>query len=456
MMRRLLLLGLFTAALIGALAAPAAAQDDAACPALVRAVIESAALECSALLPGQACYGHGPIDALLVGEAEFERPGAIIPAGQVLRLNTGALQVPASAWGVALARVETGDPGVTLTYALFGEAALTNRSANTVPVFTATARVTFAGGANVRAEPVEGGELTARLNSGERRPITGRLADESWLRLFLDGASGWVRADLVRVEGDLAVVPVVDPADAAPESLGGPLLDLELSTAQDDAPCAAAPESGLLIQSDAAPVVVTVNRVRIALDGAVYLQARAQGELIASALSGVVEITSGGETVSLRPGERTRVRWDAAANAPGAPRRAEPAIFIEMRSLPVALLPRPVDPPAFNLIDVVTLTPPDGADPLDAIPFDGRCTVAAFNDEGRLRTGPGREYAVLDGLRSGESVQPDARANGADGWVWWRLREGIWARADVVLAAGDCSPIPFIDPPPLPTPTPAP
>src|SRR5690606_6579054 len=117
----------------------------------------------------------------------------------------------------------------------------------------------------------EDAELVAPLVMGQIIPAVGRLADDSWLRLFLDdGRSGWVRADLVSAAGDLDWLPVVTATSQPPETLYSPLQAFDLITAADDAPCSDAPDSGLLLQA-AQPVNLRVNGADLVMDGTVYL-----------------------------------------------------------------------------------------------------------------------------------------------------------------------------------------
>ncbi|KXK24277.1 MAG: hypothetical protein UZ15_CFX003000333, partial [Chloroflexi bacterium OLB15] len=40
----------------------------------------------------------------------------------------------------------------------------------------------------------------------------------------------------------------------------------------------------------------------------------------------------------------------------------------------------------------------------------------------------------------------DGQAIGADGFVWWRLGEGVWMRSDVVDETGDCAGVRVVQP----------
>lgn len=434
-----------------ALAAVHVAAQVEFCPALVRAAVASAALECAGLEIGQVCYGNAALEVETSDNTRFTRPGDVTSITVLESLRSHPLDAEAGEWGIALLRAQANAPEQNLLYVVFGDVKLTNTSTEREPVPTVPVRVTFAAGANVRAAPAEDAPLAAQLTAGQVVPATGRLADGSWFRVFLpDNQSGWVRADLIRFEGQLDALPEVTADDPAPTSLYSPLLVFNFESGMETPPCSAAPVSGILAQTadNAGVMRLIVNGVELSVEGTFYLQAKAQGGVIVTALEGQARLISAGVEQIVTPGNRVEVRWDDQKLALGAPRRPEQVEFVRLQALPLALLPRPVDDLLeFNLLGVVT---PAAPAPLDGVTAESRCTVAAVNNEGRMRIGPGRDYPVRGGLFAGESANPEARAEGADGFTWWRLAEGMWVRSDIVLAAGDCASLPLVDVPPAP------
>jgi uncharacterized protein YraI len=440
----------FTLVLFFTIPALVLAQVDS-CSAIIRAAIESAQLECAAVVPGEVCYGSAPVEIDPPND-DFSRPGRIENMNALTSLQTGQLDEEQGEWGVAVAHIQlqVNPPAQAITIVAFGDSALKNLSESHEPVLTVDVRVTFAAGANVRAQPAEDSELVAQVTAGQIISATGLSADNAWIRLFLpDGDSGWVSAELVAALGDLDTLPVGTSPDTVPESMDGPWQLFNLKSGANETLCDYAPESGVVIQAadDAGEITLVVNDTRIIFAGTVYLQAKP--EMGITALEGNVRIESGGETTIVIPGTRVRVRYDAQQGILTTARQPEYYEYIRIRALPLALLPRPIDDHlTFNLLGVVTPVAPA---PLDGVNAESPCTVAAFNDEGRLRTGPGREYPIVGGLLNGESANPDARATALDGTVWWRLREGMWARVDVVYAAGQCSLLPMLaELPPVP------
>lgn len=65
------------------------------------------------------------------------------------------------------------------------------------------------------------------------------------------------------------------------------------------------------------------------------------------------------------------------------------------------------------------------------------CSIRASQNV-NLRSGPGMDYPAEDTLRPGQSEQPVDISEDAEGHSWWQLRSGLWVRADVVTAVGNC------------------
>lgn len=437
----------FVSLLLAALPTLAAAQDNL-CPALVRAAYSATDLECSDLAPGEACFGNRPLDVTALDTGSFTRPGHRINGVQAL--SSGTMRPDAGEWGMAELNIASGTPGQTVTMIVFGAVALEDASGQSAPVNTLPARVTFPGGTNLRAQPAEDAPIVAPLVAGQIIPATGRLEDGSWFQLVLDSErSGWARADVIRVEGDLEWIPVVTADDPAPESLYNPLQAFNFSSTEQDALCAEAPDSGILLQA-AQPISMLINGADVQFDGTIYLQA--PREMTIHVLEGTMQVTSGGETQTANAGKRIRVRYDTGAQTLAAPRTPEDYHYARMLPLPLDLLPREVPEPVFNLLGVVTPAVPNQS-ALEGIIDDSPCTAAALN-EVRLRQGPGREYPIQGALYANETARPDGTAIGSDGMLWLRLAQGVWVRDDIVLTRGRCADLPTVEAPPVPTATP--
>lgn len=441
------MLFVITTALITAIAATAQPEICPAAAALVRAAVANTTLECADVQIGEACYGSPTLETDTVANTRFNRVGHTLAIPDLLALQSAPLNIDDGEWGITVMRPQSNTPNEILTYVVFGDVSLTSTSTESEPVRTVPVRVTFDAGANVRSTPSESASLAGALTAGAIVPATGRLADGSWFRVFLDdGTSGWVRADLIRVEGDLAAIPAITPDEPAPLSLFSPMLVFQFTSGQDDSPCSSVPNSGILAQTGGVEMHLIINGIDLYLNGTVYLQAKPEGGLMVTTLEGDVRIVSAQTEEFVIPGFRSEVRWDADQLALGTPRTPLQTEFVRVLALPLSLLPRSVEP-EFNLLGVVT---PAAPNPLAGITAESRCTVAAVNDEVRLRIGPGRDYPVRGGLFTDQSANAEARAIGSDGAIWWRLAEGMWVRSDIVFWEGDCGALPMIDAPPLP------
>lgn len=76
---------------------------------------------------------------------------------------------------------------------------------------------------------------------------------------------------------------------------------------------------------------------------------------------------------------------------------------------------------------------------------DAACTVSTGTNANQ-RSGPGTNFDLAGTLAAGISAAVDGQATGTDGFVWWRLGEGVWVRSDVVDEAGDCENMPIVQP----------
>ena len=82
------------------------------------------------------------------------------------------------------------------------------------------------------------------------------------------------------------------------------------------------------------------------------------------------------------------------------------------------------------------------------------CTVRGNNVN--LRSGPGTNYPVVGSLSSGTSL-PVTGTNQARDWYTVNLNgQQAWAAASVTTTTGNCSVLPTVSAPPVPTPRPAP
>ncbi len=238
-----------------------------------------------------------------------------------------------------------------------------------------------------------------------------------------------LRADLPEtLPGEAATVvlfgsvAVLRDDSAGPEY--GPLQAFYLTTGLHDAPCAAAPDSGILIQTPQGGGTVTlrVNAVTVALGSTVYVQALPGGELVIYVLEGSARVEAFGAAATVPAGSVVRVPLDGNGTASGPPGTPEAFDAASLAALPVGLLDRAVVAGAAG----------------------AACTVTAGRTV-NLRAGPGTTYPAQGQLAAGQSAVVDGETVGGDGMTWLRLVGGAWVRQDLVSKSGNCDNLPVVD-----------
>jgi hypothetical protein len=223
-----------------------------------------------------------------------------------------------------------------------------------------------------------------------------------------------------------------------------PFAEFGLELISADAPCAGAPESGLLIQSPSVdvPVDLTVFPFKVRLAGTAFVQF--VPNLWINVLDGYAEIS------------QDATRWYVPAGARlfqenvDNPVLLQPLDPLDLVGLPVNLLPQRIRiaaPLGQSEIDsrnasyyVPTPTPEPTLSPEEL----GLCQRRLRQDDS-LRAGPGSFYEVTNSVRAEQLVDPVFQTTDPDGAVWWQLRNGNWIRAAIVAETGECQPVPVLE-----------
>lgn len=145
-------------------------------------------------------------------------------------------------------------------------------------------------------------------------------------------------ADKLPATGEDAATPT--PATAA----ANPMQAFYFRSGANDAPCAEAPDSGILIQTPegAGSINLIANEAEIELGSTVYLQAQPSNDMVLSVLEGQAIVTAFGVSVTIPAGSQARVPLDnqgRASGPPVAPELYDPAALV---ALPVSLLDIPL------------------------------------------------------------------------------------------------------------------
>jgi hypothetical protein len=113
-------------------------------------------------------------------------------------------------------------------------------------------------------------------------------------------------------------------------------------TGSADAPCAEAPDSGILVQTPEGSqhINFTANEVSITLGSTAYLQAQPSGNMTISVVEGQAEVTAQGVTVTVLAGALVEIPLDANRAASGPPGAITPYTGRDVQGLPVGILDR--------------------------------------------------------------------------------------------------------------------
>lgn len=329
------------------------------CPVIVRTAIDLTNERCDGTDQNQVCYGHLVLDAqprpgLL--DFGFEEPGDVVDVIEVQSLRLSALDTQTGRWGVVMMQlaatlVEEPVADSAVQILLFGDAEL-NDATRFLPgqVIQAT---------NIRQQPTTASPLIASLAASTEVTANGRLPDSSWIRIHLLDTTGWIRSDLVDLRGDVDSLSILSSAalgENAPDELAqfGPMQAFYFRSGINDAPCAEAPNSGLLIQTPegVASVSIWLDEVVVHLDATAFIQAEPDGSLTVNVLEGSAQVEAQGETRTVVAGMQVNVPLDNNLAASDVPDDPQPYDETAVQALPVELLNRPVViPPARQLAD---------------------------------------------------------------------------------------------------------
>jgi hypothetical protein len=331
---------------------------SATCPEIVRSAISVTEQACAAIGTDEICYGHLVLSASArdgVPEFTFVAPGDVVDVVDMQSLRLNAMDVERGVWGVVLMRVpsDPNDPeSEPMSILLFGDVDLSTQI-QFVPVIAAE-------NVNIRSQPQPNAEILQVLQAEQTITANGRAEIEGvlWLRVRVTIAQtdaeqnqiGWLRADLVEpADGsDLTALAEVDPADNTDlDASYGPMQAFSFQSGSDDAPCAEAPNSGIMVQTPegVASVRLWMDEVVIDLSGTAFVQSQAGGELTVNTVEGEATVSANGESSTAVAGTSVSVEMGEDGTAASAPSDPVPFDTDDVQALPVDLLDRPVDVP---------------------------------------------------------------------------------------------------------------
>lgn len=410
------------------------------CAPVVQQTIEAVRKACVNLEPNHACYGSATVEVQPRPNIRlaFAKSGDVVPLSALKSISTTLYSADEDEWGMALLNIRADLLDGNLTAIAFGQTAVQNNSEAANEFVALEITIKEPTGANLRLEPRPDADIVRGVYSGDRLQAIGRVADGSWIRI----ADGWLSVEVIRSTADLSQLQVLEP-DSKITDVFAPLQSIGLRTGLEDSPCSGMPDSGLLLQTPAGVSSrLQVNSADLNLSGTLLLQTTVDGKTVLSLLEGELLYDNGR---TLEPAERMEYGFQGDTILYSTPIEYD---YANARYLPLVLLPREFELP-FALGGVIfPFTPGTGF--LQTFTADSPC-VAAWTADVNLRGGPGTNYPIRRGVTGGYYGNPDARAIGSDGAVWWRLGEGVWIAADSTFTAGACGTLPLVSPPPLPT-----
>jgi len=316
---------------------------NASCAEVVRTAFEMVDAQCQQVGRNQVCYGHNLLNAQAqahVAGFQFEAEGDVADVVDIRTLQASGMDLESQSWGIALMQLQ-GEAAAEedFTLLLFGDVQIENQV-----VVSSTLDVTISADSrvNVRREPKPDALVIGKLEPGDAVSANGRNTDGSWLRVSLeDGGFGWVYAPLVSSTEDVNGLEIVQEATAG----FGPMRAIKLRSGMNDALCAEAPDSGVLVQTPEgmAQVSLLINGVQVELGSTVYFQAEPGGEMIVQVVEGHALVTVDGEETLIPAGFAASLPVDADLSVTGPATRAEPYAVEHLLSLPLELLPRPIE-----------------------------------------------------------------------------------------------------------------
>lgn len=333
-------------------------NSDEMCPALVSNALDLTQRNCSATGSNEACYGYIFIDAALRAQNEqFSQPGDILDVINIESLQLSPLDTNSGQWGVIVMSVEANLTDRTqavnddVQIVLFGDTAL--RDASQFIEVSAISTV------NIRRNPRTNAEVIGSLSTDDTIIANGRLDDSSWLRVRVndDGVLGlgWISADFLEPSADIALLPplTTEEAENPADDLAiqyGPMQAFVFESAEADAPCEQAPNSGMLIQTPdgAASVTLWLDEVVIQLDGTGIISAQANGDLTVGVIDGTAQVEANGGISTAVAGQAIDVPLDGDLVPADEPSDPRPIDANEVQALPVDLLNDPVSIPLVN------------------------------------------------------------------------------------------------------------
>ena len=324
------------------------ALQSETCPELVRTAYATTADLCGDTGRNQACYGHSRLEARPqpnVSDLIFNQEGDMADVDQIQSLRLSVMDDITGAWGITLMRLQANMPdsqlGKNVTLLLLGDVEI---SADTTTTTTQDAAISGLHNVNLRQGPSLDAAVIESLPPGRIVVADGRLADNSWIRVRLpnNGGTGWIASWLLTSTNGLNNLDVVE----ASSRNYTPMQAFTFRSGVNDALCAEAPDSGIVIKTPEGigKITLLINEVDVQVGSTVYFQAQPGGDMAIRVIEGSVQVSKFDTTVQVTTGNETTVPVDENLKAVGPPTPPTPYDPEDVRALPLELLDQLVPP----------------------------------------------------------------------------------------------------------------
>lgn len=439
--------------LILLIVAPVAAQDDT-CPTMQEEALANILARCVDQAASTLCFGHPTVSAVprpgLQITDPFHQPGDAI---SLASLDWLSISTEASTWGAARAIFpaypQDGLEARPSALLAIGNVALFFPEPAQLPATFADIEVSTAQGAYLRELPNTEARAVAPLAVSSKLRAIGRSEDGQWLLIYISpDLRGWISQEVVTAPA--AALPAM-AIDTPTTALWLPWQTFDFRSGIDDAPCAGAPASGILLQAPKfiSPRRFHINGARISLAGTAWLQAQVGVGMRIHMLDGSASISARNSAVAVRSGNFTNVPLaldeNGAVTAAEPPSAPAPYDYHALSGLPIHLLIYE-SRVGLELYTVVSPAPESGGSPLERLSPEDECRIAAGLAGANIRSRPYAAAPVIAIMGYRESAKPVARGIGSEQLPWWKLDEGIWIRVDATVSGGNCNDLPLILP----------
>lgn len=236
------------------------------CTALVTQALQAVGQNCQGLGRNAACYGFDRVDARFASEVDetfFSQPADTTPLAELVDIQTTALDLEQSRWGIAVLNVQANVPntlpGQAVTFLLMGDTQVQNNvTADEALTVGEPVRVVVTAGqrVNLRGGPATTFNIVGNADPGQPFDADALSSDGQWVRLAAFNA--WLSRSLV---APLTAGESLDSLPVTDSDAPSPMQAFYFRTGIGAPTCEEAPDV-LVLQGP------TEVRVRLSINGA--------------------------------------------------------------------------------------------------------------------------------------------------------------------------------------------